>query len=142
MRSPKGTLSLGDTATVMVKPGSDLYRFLVRQRGRSVKITLAESSGRQPPRSTKQPGEPPQPLDHLSDDVVGGRGAGGQPDRERARPGSQPLVHPLDSLTVDGAPTGPVADFRRREQAIRVGDVERRTRSAQILARLHVLLLL
>ena len=43
----EGYFSLGDTATVMAKPGSDLYRFLVRQRGRSVKITLAESSGRQ-----------------------------------------------------------------------------------------------
>jgi hypothetical protein len=43
----EGYFSLGDTATVMVKPGSDLYKFLVRQRGRSVKITLAENSGRQ-----------------------------------------------------------------------------------------------
>ena len=43
----EGYFSLGDTATVMAQPGSDLYRFLVRQRGRSVKITLAESSGRQ-----------------------------------------------------------------------------------------------
>jgi hypothetical protein len=43
----EGYFSLGDTATVMAKPGSDLYRFLSRQRGRSVKITLVENSGRQ-----------------------------------------------------------------------------------------------
>jgi hypothetical protein len=30
---------------VMVKPGSDLYRFLSRQRGRKVKILLQESGG-------------------------------------------------------------------------------------------------
>jgi hypothetical protein len=43
----EGYFSLGDTATVMVKPGSDLYKFLSRQRGHSVKITLVENSGRQ-----------------------------------------------------------------------------------------------
>ena len=41
----EGYFSLGDSATVMVKPGSDLYRFLARQRGRKVKIQLQESSG-------------------------------------------------------------------------------------------------
>ena len=51
----EGYFSLGDTATVMVKPGSDLYRFLVRQRGRSVKITLAESNGRQLSRVERHP---------------------------------------------------------------------------------------
>lgn len=39
----EGYFSLGDTATVMVKPGSDLYRFLARQRGHTVKIVLQES---------------------------------------------------------------------------------------------------
>ena len=29
----------------MVKPGSDLYRFLCRQRGRKVKIVLSEAGG-------------------------------------------------------------------------------------------------
>jgi hypothetical protein len=43
----EGYFSLGDTATVVAKPGSDLYRFLSRQRGHSVKITLVETSGRQ-----------------------------------------------------------------------------------------------
>ena len=41
----EGYFSLGDNATVMVKPGSDLYRFLARQRGHKVKILLQESSG-------------------------------------------------------------------------------------------------
>jgi hypothetical protein len=40
-----GYFSLGDSATVMVKPGSDLYRFLSRQRGRKVKVTWAEAGG-------------------------------------------------------------------------------------------------
>jgi len=43
----EGYFSLGDTATVMVKPGTDLYRFLVRQRGHSIKLTLTENGGRQ-----------------------------------------------------------------------------------------------
>ncbi len=38
----EGYFSLGDTATVMVKPGSDLYRFLSRKRGHSVRITLSD----------------------------------------------------------------------------------------------------
>jgi hypothetical protein len=41
----EGYFTLGDKATVMVKPGSDLYNFLARQRGRKVKITVEEASG-------------------------------------------------------------------------------------------------
>jgi len=41
----EGYFTLGENATVMVKPGSDLYKFLARQRGRKVKITLSEASG-------------------------------------------------------------------------------------------------
>ena len=41
----EGYFSLGDDATVLVKPGSDLYRFLSRQRGHKEKILLQESSG-------------------------------------------------------------------------------------------------
>jgi hypothetical protein len=41
----EGYFSLGDSATVMAKPGSDLYRFLSRQRGHKVKIVLQESNG-------------------------------------------------------------------------------------------------
>jgi hypothetical protein len=41
----EGYFSLGDSATMMVKPGSDVYRFLSRQRGHKVKILLQESTG-------------------------------------------------------------------------------------------------
>jgi hypothetical protein len=41
----EGYFTLGDQATVMVKPGSDLFNFLARQRGRKIKITLVEASG-------------------------------------------------------------------------------------------------
>jgi hypothetical protein len=40
----EGYFALGEQATVMVKPGSDLYGFLSRQRGRKVKIVLTEAS--------------------------------------------------------------------------------------------------
>jgi hypothetical protein len=39
----EGYFSLGENATVMAKPGSDLYRFFCRQRGRKVKIVLTEA---------------------------------------------------------------------------------------------------
>jgi hypothetical protein len=41
----EGYFTLGENATVMVKPGSDLYRFLARQRGHNVKIVLQEAGG-------------------------------------------------------------------------------------------------
>lgn len=37
----EGYFSLGDTATLMAKPGSDLHRFLMRQRGQKLRVTLA-----------------------------------------------------------------------------------------------------
>ena len=40
----EGYFSLGDGLTIMVKPGSDLHRFLARQRGRKVKISLTEAT--------------------------------------------------------------------------------------------------
>jgi hypothetical protein len=40
----EGYFTLGDSVTVMVKPGSDLHRFLTRQRGRKVKISLTEAT--------------------------------------------------------------------------------------------------
>jgi hypothetical protein len=40
----EGYFTLGDNATVMVKPGSDLYKFLTRQRGRKVKIVLSDAT--------------------------------------------------------------------------------------------------
>ncbi len=41
----EGYFSLGDNLTILTKPGSDLFRFLTRQRGRKVKVLLQESSG-------------------------------------------------------------------------------------------------
>jgi hypothetical protein len=41
----EGYFTLGENATVMVKPGSDLYKFLSRHRGRKVKVTIAEAAG-------------------------------------------------------------------------------------------------
>ena len=43
----EGYFSLGDTATVVAKPGTDLHRFLSRQRGKKIKIVLAEVDGRE-----------------------------------------------------------------------------------------------
>ena len=40
----EGYFALGAQATVVVKPGSDLYKFLNRQRGRKVKIVLTDAS--------------------------------------------------------------------------------------------------
>ena len=39
----EGYFSLGENATVMAKPGTDLFRFLSRHRGQKVKILLQES---------------------------------------------------------------------------------------------------
>jgi hypothetical protein len=41
----EGYFTLGDKATVMVKPGSDLFKFLSRQRGRKIKVTLTNAPG-------------------------------------------------------------------------------------------------
>jgi hypothetical protein len=41
----EGYFSLGDSATLMVKPGTELFRFLSRHRGRNVKITMTEDGG-------------------------------------------------------------------------------------------------
>lgn len=41
----EGYFSLGDSATVLAKPGSELHRFLTRQRGHRVTIVLQESRG-------------------------------------------------------------------------------------------------
>lgn len=40
----EGYFSLGAEATVMAKPGSELYKFLTRQRGRKIHITLTDTS--------------------------------------------------------------------------------------------------
>ena len=41
----EGYFTLGESATVVAKPGSDLYRFLARQRGHKIKMVLTESGG-------------------------------------------------------------------------------------------------
>ena len=41
----EGYFTLGESATVMAKPGSDLFKFLARQRGRKVKVVLTEAAG-------------------------------------------------------------------------------------------------
>ena len=43
----EGYFSLGKEATVMAKPGTELHRFLSRQNGRQVRITLTMVDGRQ-----------------------------------------------------------------------------------------------
>jgi hypothetical protein len=43
----EGYFSLGDSATLMAKPGTDLHRFLARQRGKKITIVLTEADGRE-----------------------------------------------------------------------------------------------
>jgi hypothetical protein len=43
----EGYFALGEQGTVMVKPGSDLYRFLSRHRGDRVRIVLTRSESRE-----------------------------------------------------------------------------------------------
>ena len=43
----EGYFSLGKDATVLAKPGTDLHRFLTRENGREVRITLTRVDGRQ-----------------------------------------------------------------------------------------------
>lgn len=43
----EGYFSLGKDATILAKPGTDLHRFLSRQNGRDVKVTLTLIDGRQ-----------------------------------------------------------------------------------------------
>ena len=42
----EGYFALGEQATVMARPGSDLFQFLSRQRGNRVKIVLTKSDAR------------------------------------------------------------------------------------------------
>ena len=43
----EGYFALGKDATVMAKPGTELHRFLSRQNGHQVRITLVMVDGRQ-----------------------------------------------------------------------------------------------
>ena len=42
----EGYFSLGDDVTVMVKPGTDLYRFLNSRRGQKITIKMTEGGQR------------------------------------------------------------------------------------------------
>jgi hypothetical protein len=39
----EGYFSLGDSATLLVKPGSEIYQFLSRQRGHKIKVVMTEA---------------------------------------------------------------------------------------------------
>ena len=43
----EGYFSLGDTTTLMAKPGTDLHRFLSRNRGKKIKIVMSEADTRE-----------------------------------------------------------------------------------------------
>lgn len=43
----EGYFALGEEATVIARPGSDLHRFLARHRGRTVKIVLTPEAPRE-----------------------------------------------------------------------------------------------
>ena len=43
----EGYFALGKDATVMAKPGTELHRFLSRQNGRQVRVTMTMIDGRQ-----------------------------------------------------------------------------------------------
>jgi hypothetical protein len=43
----EGYFSIGSDATVMAKPGTELHRFLARQNGRRVRITVTAVGGDQ-----------------------------------------------------------------------------------------------
>lgn len=45
--SEEGYFALGKDATVLAKPGTELHRFLARQNGRQVRITMIMVDGRQ-----------------------------------------------------------------------------------------------
>ena len=39
----EGYFTLGDSVTVIAKPGSEIYKFLSRQRGNKIRITMSEA---------------------------------------------------------------------------------------------------
>ena len=51
----EGYFTLGEQATVMVKPGSDLFRFLSRNKGQKVKVVLTQNEDRQLSRIQRVP---------------------------------------------------------------------------------------
>ena len=51
----EGYFSLGEQATVMVKPGTDLFRFLTRNKGQKIRIVLTQNEDRQLSRIDRVP---------------------------------------------------------------------------------------
>jgi hypothetical protein len=43
----EGYFSLGDDATIMAKPGTPLHQFLIRQRGKKIRIVFSEVNTRE-----------------------------------------------------------------------------------------------
>jgi hypothetical protein len=43
----EGYFSLGESATIMAKPGTPLHEFLARQRGKKIRIVLSEVNTRE-----------------------------------------------------------------------------------------------
>jgi hypothetical protein len=46
----EGYFSLGESATLMVKPGTEFYRFLANRRGHQIRVTLTEPGRAEPSR--------------------------------------------------------------------------------------------
>ena len=51
----EGYFTLGEQATVMVKPGGDLFKFLSRNKGQKVRIVLTQNEDRQLSRIQRVP---------------------------------------------------------------------------------------
>lgn len=49
----EGYFSLGNHATLVVKPGTDFYRFLANRRGHQIRVTLTEAGRAEPPRLSR-----------------------------------------------------------------------------------------
>ena len=50
----EGYFSLGEQGTLMVRPGTELYKFLLRRRGRSVSIRMSKGGSRELSRLSRE----------------------------------------------------------------------------------------
>ena len=131
----EGYFTLGDSATVVAKPGSDLYKFLARQRGRKVKVVLSEAAGRSCHGSIADVRQNASScLMTCPTMLLGVEAPAVRPTLSgppATSPSSLPPVPPSSRV-----PDRPVPHFAARHQAFRVGDVKRahplRTDSGQI----------
>jgi hypothetical protein len=48
-----GYFSVGDSATLIVKPGTDFYRFQAHRRGHQIRVTLTEAGRAEPSRISR-----------------------------------------------------------------------------------------